>query len=158
MSETFFAPPPPQGQARRAWVVFSGRCDLFWLRFLRPGFRHCFIVLHDGAHWITLDPLSNFTELSVHDLPESFDLPGWLARRGHRVVKAEIRRDLPRPAPFMVFTCVEAVKRVLGIHRFFILTPWQLYRHLESKNKARNAAAFSTSSPSPSERRTAWQL
>ena len=41
-----------------------------------------------------------------------------------------MKRDITKPAPFMLFTCVEAVKRVLGIHRRGIVTPWQLYRHL----------------------------
>ena len=25
-----------------AWVVFSGAAELWWLRLLKPGFRHCF--------------------------------------------------------------------------------------------------------------------
>jgi hypothetical protein len=42
-----------------------------------------------------------------------------------------LRRDITKAAPFMLFTCVEAVKRVLGIHRRGIVTPWQLYQHLK---------------------------
>ena len=41
-----------------------------------------------------------------------------------------VNRLHKRPAPLMVFTCVEAVKRVLGLHRRLVFTPWQLYRHL----------------------------
>jgi hypothetical protein len=29
-----------------------------------------------------------------------------------------------------VTSCVDVVKRVLGIHAPFILTPWQLYKYL----------------------------
>ncbi len=112
-----------------AWVIFSGETDLRWLRVLRPGFRHCYVLLHDGRHWISVDPLAHVTDIRVHDIPPEFNLPLWLKDTGMTVVKATIAR-IPKPAPWMAFTCVEAVKRILGLHRIFILTPWQLYRHL----------------------------
>lgn len=118
-------------EGRSAWVVFSGQTEISWLKFLKPGFRHCYVLINDGERWTSIDPLSNVTEVSVHHhVPAEFDLPGWLSSRGNRVVKAPIRRDITKAAPFMLFTCVEAVKRVLGIHRRCIVTPWQLYRHL----------------------------
>ncbi len=117
---------------QKAWVVFSGQTDLPWLRIFRPGFRHCFVLLHDGVNWISLDPLSNYTEVLVHHVPPEFDLPHWLEGRGHKVVRTAMQRSR-KAAPFMLFTCVEAVKRVLGLHKRFIITPWQLYRHLQSQ-------------------------
>lgn len=118
----------------RAWVVFSGKSDWPWLKFLRPGFRHCFVIVHDGTRWLSLDPLLQHTELKVHDVPPDFDLPGWLTARGNRVMAAPLDRTHNKPAPLMFFTCVEAVKRVLGLHRWMVLTPWQLYRHLSRYN------------------------
>jgi hypothetical protein len=114
----------------KAWIVFSGQADLSWLRMLRPGFRHCFVILNDGQHWVTLDPLSNYTDVMVHHLPVEFNLPLWLSDRGHKIVPTTLSR-VQKPAPWMLFTCVEAVKRVIGLHNRFILTPWQLYRHLQ---------------------------
>lgn len=111
---------------QKAWVVFSGKADLPWLRLLRPGFRHCFVLLNDGRHWISLDPLSNYTDVIVHHLPAGFDLPAWLSARGHQVVAAPLTRRM-KPAPWMLFTCVEAVKRVICLHTRSIITPWQLY-------------------------------
>jgi hypothetical protein len=116
---------------QEAWVVFSGRTDLPWLRFLRPAFRHCFIVLRDGGRWVTVDPMLHHMEVRVHHhLPAEFDLPRWLRGRGQTVVSAPSVNPPAKPAPWRPFTCVEAVKRILGIHRGFILTPWQLYRFL----------------------------
>lgn len=120
--------------ACKAWVVFTAEADWPWLKMLKPGFRHCFVLLHDGEHWVSLDPLLNHTDVQVHNVPPDFNLPGWLRRRGHRVVMAPVNRAHLRPAPFMMFTCVEAVKRVLGLHAWHVLTPWQLYRHLERLN------------------------
>lgn len=113
-----------------AHVVFCGRADLGWLRLLKPGFRHCFVALNDGRHWVTVDPLACFTEVEVQPVPAGFDLPGWYRGLGLTVVPAEVRRDRRRPAPWAPFTCVEAVKRILGIRARHVLTPWQLYRFL----------------------------
>ena len=114
----------------RAWVVFCGQAELWWLRVLRPGFRHCFVALNDGGHWVVVDPLAPFTDVAVLGLPAEYDLPDWFRGLGMIVVPAPLRRGLTRPAPWGAFTCVEAVKRVLGLHAPFVLTPWQLYRRL----------------------------
>ncbi|WP_247883246.1 hypothetical protein [Azospirillum brasilense] len=119
-----------RGDSPRAWVVFRGEAELWWLRLLKPGFRHCFALLHDGRRWVIVDPLSPFTDVSVLDLPASFDLPGWYRGLGMAVTPALVRRGLTRPAPWGPFTCVEAVKRLLGLHAPGVLTPWQLYRRL----------------------------
>ena len=114
----------------KAWVVFSGQADMAWLKILKPGFRHCAVLLNDGRNWITIDPLSNYTDVTVHHVPLEFDLPLWMRDRGYRVLPAPMQRT-QRPAPFSVYSCVEAVKRVLGIHKRRIITPWQLYRYLQ---------------------------
>ncbi len=116
-------------QPQQAWVVFSGQTDMAWLRVFRRGFRHCYVVLFDGRHWISADPMANALQITVHDLPPEFDLPLWLADQDLTVVPAALSKQR-RQAPWMVFTCVEAVKRILGLHKRFIFTPWQLYRHL----------------------------
>ncbi len=118
------------GSALRAWVVFCDNTELAWLRPLRPGFRHCFTVLHDGNRWIAIDPLAALLEVTVPPVAPDFDLPGWFAGQGHTVVPAPVGRDKSRPAPWAPFTCVETCKRLLGIHAGFVLTPWQLFRHL----------------------------
>jgi hypothetical protein len=126
--------PTNQEILQKAWVVFSGETDWPWLRFLRRGFRHCFLVMNDGEGWISMDPLLNRTEVQVYrHLPADFDLPRWLMGRGYVVMPAEMEYAQEKPAPLMLFTCVEAVKRVLGLHAQFVLTPWQLYRHLQKK-------------------------
>lgn len=115
----------------KAWVVFVDETEVWWLRGLRRGFRHCYILLNDGQHWLSIDPLSHMIEFTIHHhIEQDFDLPAWHRGRGHNVVKAELR-DAPQVcAPLMAFTCVEMVKRILGIHDFWIWTPYDLYRYL----------------------------
>lgn len=117
----------------RAWVVFCKNTDIWWLRFLKKGFRHCFLVLNDGCNWITYDPTSAFTDIVVQKTPMDFDLPKWFSQRGDFVVPTIIEKQ-KKIAPLSIFTCVEGVKRVLGIHNLWILTPYQLYKYL-IKNK-----------------------
>lgn len=116
-----------------AWVVFTGQTDLPWLKLLKPGFRHCYVLINDGRHWISIDPLFPYTEIIVHHAPADFNFPAWLAGRGYQPVRAQIRRDRSGMAPIMIFTCVEAIKRILGLHSWRILTPWQLYKYLVSQ-------------------------
>ena len=130
-----------QKTAQKVWVVFSGQADLPWLKIFKPGFRHCFVLLDDGSHWITVDPLSNYTEVLIHKVPHEFNMPLWLKDRGYKILKASLDRKR-NSAPWMVFTCVEAVKRVLGLHKRFIFTPWQLYRHL-IKSQASHSLSYS---------------
>ncbi len=127
----------------KAWVIFSGQADLPWLKILKPGFRHCAVVLNDGERWVTIDPLSNYTDVTVHKVPVDFDLPAWMRGRGHTVVNADVTH-INKAAPLALYSCVEAVKRVLGIHKRRIFTPWQLYTHLA---KAQNLKTFNSDNP-----------
>lgn len=119
-----------------AWVVFSGEADLWWLRVLKRGFRHCFVIARDEKNWIVLDPLSPHLEVSVLPLPRSFDLPGWLQKQNLKVLQAPIQRHHNKAAPFNMFSCVEVIKRFLGIHVRRIMTPWQLYCFLNKESPA----------------------
>ena len=119
-----------------AWVVFSGQTDRPWLRLLKHGFRHCFILVNDGRAWFSFDPMLHYTDLRMHHhIPPNFDLPSWFADNNYQVMKTNICRTPKRPAPLAFFTCVEAVKRFLGIHARSVMTPWQLYRYLSKYQK-----------------------
>jgi len=116
---------------QRAWVVFTNQTELSFLKLFKRGFRHCFVLIHDGEHWISVDPMAHYMEVSIQNVPCDFDLPIWLERRGHTVIDAKLSQEMRTSAPFMIFTCVEACKRILGIHKISILTPWQLYKYLK---------------------------
>lgn len=111
-------------------VAFTGQTQIAWLRWLKPGFRHCFCVIRDGEHWLLYEPLSNRTVVSILRLPPGEDVGTWLAGLGMRVVPARPRPSRPRVLPWFPFTCVEAVKRVLAIRAWRIITPYQLFRAL----------------------------
>jgi hypothetical protein len=113
-----------------ALVVFRDQTEIAWLRGLRRGFRHCAVWVRAGDLWIVQESLSHRTILGAWRAEREADLVAALRAAGHLVVRARIRPAPRRLAPPLPFSCVEAVKRVLGIHAWHVLTPWQLYRHL----------------------------
>ncbi len=118
-----------------AWIVFSGETDIAWLKIFKAGFRHCFVLLNDGERWMSIDPISPYLDVQVyHHISTDFNLPNWLESRGHKIIQSKINKKHKTPAPWMVVTCVELVKRVLGLHKRFIFTPWQLYCFLSKQN------------------------
>jgi len=114
-----------------ALVVFSGDTDLKRLKVLKRGFRHCFIVLESAGYWVIYDPLSHRTDLSVIEGNDVFGLVHLYRAQGLRVAPWVVRRPPKRPAPMGPYTCVEAAKRILGIHSRWIITPWNLYNFLK---------------------------
>ena len=114
----------------RALVVFTDGQDIWWLRLLRPGFRHVLVALHRSGHWIIVNPLAHVTRLDLVADRSGVDLAGWFRAQGHTVVETMTRRPPRREAPWSPMTCVEVVKRLLGLHARWMLTPHALYRHL----------------------------
>ncbi|HEX9703380.1 MAG TPA: hypothetical protein VGA19_11060 [Rhodospirillales bacterium] len=123
------AGPPLSG---RALVMFSGRTDLKRLAWLKPGFRHCFAAVECDRQWVLYNPLSHATEVALLGAIEPEALAAWYRDRECRVVPWVRRPAPPRPAPVGLYTCVEAVKRLLGIHARLVLTPWNLYNFLKN--------------------------
>jgi len=110
----------------RALVVFSGGGGVRWLRWLKPGFRHCFVAVDDGIEWLTVDPLLHRLEVRASGLPSAFDLAAEYRRMALEVIEVVPAPVPVRRAPLGLFTCVETAKRLLGIRARRILTPWQL--------------------------------
>ncbi len=118
----------PAGAA--ALVVFRDQTEIGWLCCLKRGFRHCAVWVRAGDFWILQEALSNQTLLGIWPACEGARLVAALRASGHHIVPARIAAAPRRIAPMLPYSCVESVKRVLGIHAWSVLTPWQLYRHL----------------------------
>lgn len=121
---------PGFGDAERALVLFGGEPTLPWLRLLKPGFRHCAAVLECGAVWVVYNPMSNATEIATAPACDARALAARFEAAGYRVVPAAVGPPPASPQPWRPYTCVEAVKRALGLSAPAVVTPWQLYRHL----------------------------
>ena len=111
-------------------MVFEDRAAAGLLGCLRPGFRHCFCAVETNAGWIVCDALKGpivldaVAGVAVTELVRAYrDLRG-------TVLVGRCRVSMPRWA-LAPLTCVEVVKRVVGLDAPLILTPFQLWRRLQ---------------------------
>jgi len=118
-------------EAGLAFVVFSGEIDIKWLMILKPGFRHCFALLETGSQWIIYNPLCNRTEITVIEGVLVLELMRIYRDMGYRIVPGKVHKIRKKTASWGLFTCVEAVKRVLGIYAPMVITPWSLFNFLK---------------------------
>ena len=124
-----YTPPP---FIRHLYVVFQDETSLWWLRLLKPGFRHCYILAQVGQnYWLELNPASNFFFFTVHRFGSGYDYLAALENNGCRIVPAEVEMVPHRPLPLFFFNCVEFVKHALGINNRLIITPYQLWKYLK---------------------------
>lgn len=130
-------PPPIRGRASelradgpRAIVVFEDRAAAPSLKWLRPGFRHCFCLVRRPSGWIVCDPLKSSTCLEVVSCYEERELVAHYRTMNMRALVGScfsVQQKFPVLRPL---TCVEIVKRVIGLHAPTVWTPHQLYRAL----------------------------
>jgi len=127
-------------QYPEALVVFSGQTELAWLHLLRPGYRHCFVLVESPgepevdvrrAAWVLYNPLSSGTQIAVWPSMDKTTISDWLCQQGYTVVETHARPTTARVFGWRPYTCVEAVKRVLGLHAPAVFTPWQLFKAIK---------------------------
>lgn len=115
----------------RAVVVFAEETRLPKLRRLKPGFRHCFAYMAQPDGWIGVDPLSHRLEIrSFSGWDPEADLAGHLRGLGQCALTVPLLQPRLRLAPPLPFSCVETVKRLVGLHSWAVRTPWELFLEL----------------------------
>lgn len=124
-----------------AWVGFRNNSGLAWLAWLKPGFRHCFLLLRKGDFWLVYDPLAHHTRLDL--VLGGYELLDEFMEQGCRLIPVGIAEPPRRAQAWRPYSCVEAVKRALGIQARWVLTPWQLYRHLTVRRGGKKSSYLS---------------
>ncbi|MBC05951.1 hypothetical protein [Thalassospira sp.] len=114
-------------------VVFADAPEKRLLRVLKPGFRHCFVLVSGvrAGEWICLDPQSHRVRCESWCYSPIFDPAAYYRGLGYHCIWARYPASISRKVQFGPMSCVELVKRLLGISAIWIITPWQLYRHLQ---------------------------
>lgn len=116
---------------KRALVVFVDETELKKLWLLKRGYRHCFTIIEGRAGWSLCNPLSHFTEIETFPALEVDEIVKFYQGLGYTVVRTRVQKVAKRQAPLSPYTCVEAVKRTLGVQARTVVTPWQLYQYLD---------------------------
>jgi hypothetical protein len=103
------------------YAVFTAAREHWWSQFLHPLYQHCYLIKAEPEHWIVYGKTSEGLDLLT--LPEFS-----ASEENVVVVKAKVRDN--HRGLFMLNTCVGHIKQAIGIRNPFILTPYQLYKHL----------------------------
>lgn len=115
-------------------VYEQSRFQRFYVKWLKKGFQHVTAYKFTGYFWLRLDISLGYSDFDVlcYDYRDSIKdvLSGqdvtWQYVEVWRQPRYRVRSIV---APW---TCVEAMKSVLGIRAPLVLTPWQLYKHVEA--------------------------
>ncbi len=111
----------------KAIVVFEDNTTLWYLRLLERNFRHCYVILtnNESPKCLEINPMSNKLFIKSYHKKGLLSL---LQDKKYVVVDCSF---VPHKAlPIALFSCVEVVKRIVGIKHRFLLTPKKLYTHL----------------------------
>ncbi len=111
------------------YVGFSDETTIPILKLLKHGFRHCFVFFGDENNTFVIDPISNRIDISF--IPVGITcIINLFNQRNIKIVYIANKFQNKRISSTGVFTCVEVVKRILGISNPFIITPFRLYNFL----------------------------
>lgn len=122
----------------KVYVVFENNTTLWWLKFLKKDFRHCYVLIPNKTmdSWLEINPMSNQLFVKQYEFANNVNYARYqnLIYKKH-VLEVDVLSAPIKCAPLGVFTCVEFVKRFLGIHSRFVVTPFQLYKKIKSCRK-----------------------
>lgn len=71
------------------YIVFQDEVSLWWLRVLKPGFRHCYLLIPlDGNAYFELNPMSNRLFINRYNFAAGYDYLAALQSGGKRILKS----------------------------------------------------------------------
>ena len=117
-----------------AFVMFSDSTSLWWLKFLKKDYRHCFVIIKCRDDWVVYEPLLYRTEITIIKDAQPAYIRDCFERIGCEVIPCKLNRSVKSKrsifSMFMFGNCVISVSKVLGINFPWVLTPYQLYKCL----------------------------
>lgn len=99
----------------------------------RKGFKHVFAMAYQPGsyHWLFMDWTSKYLQFWMYHPERANDVIKW-AKNSANATIVSYRPTKQKNSVFNVpvLYCTEAIKHLLGLKKFFIWTPWQLYKYL----------------------------
>jgi len=95
-------------------------------KYLKKDFGHCYVINKNKQGWSIWDPTpQGFKE---HVIKTDIFLPKFIKNRTHHIM-IECTRTTHK-SNWLLSDCVGMCKYFLGIKAWWIITPWQLYKHV----------------------------
>lgn len=132
----------------KTYIVFCNTNEERWFnKYLKNGYQHCFILYYNGYNWFKLE--HNYVG---SDMMLITNLNGWVFNQCQNISRyyanlynysvLEVDRcgfldegKEQQRSKFILTpdTCVEYVKDFCFIRKYWLLTPWQLYKYIKNK-------------------------
>ena len=108
----------------------------WYLKKLKKDMSHCFLLEHQllGGydHIIQIENLTNIVEVTTYLAPLQDVLSLIDTTRHYKLISVDMDVDpLKHHNPLGLLYCVSLVKKLLGINKPWIFTPYQLYKYLK---------------------------
>ena len=115
------------------YVVFCGSDSTHWLiRNCRKGFQHAYAVRLDcsGYYWMIVQP--NVSHIDIEMKPvKDYPTVESLMYNESTIIPVTAKIDISKVNSTLgINSCVDVVKRLLGIKSYFVHSPYQLYKYL----------------------------
>ena len=110
----------------KGYLVFKTAKDTFLSKIMPKGFGHVFAVIQHGGYSVLVDTTASHS--MAHVYADGFE---YIAEDSDTII--EFNRIIDTTERYYypcLMSCVEVVKRFLGINKFSIQTPKQLYKEL----------------------------
>lgn len=117
----------------KALIIYE-RSDRWWSGIFKRNFSHVKIAIFNGNGMaLLLDSKSNGMALTMQS-GVTLDMYQTALRGANIAVQRVSIPDLQhKVTPVGFFTCVEFVKRVLGIRAIWVQSPYQLYKYIQRR-------------------------
>jgi len=116
------------------YFIYEDDGTRYWFtRFLKKGFKHVTAIKFNGLFWIKMDLSLGWTDFDVlpydrydtiHNVTEHMDFTHI------QYVEAYMKPRYRVRSLFAPWTCVEAMKSLIGIRACFVTTPYQLFKYI----------------------------
>jgi|TARA_R100000306_G_C4364525_1_gene136937 hypothetical protein len=115
------------------WVIYfySPKKLRWWQRWFKKGFHHCGAIRYDPEKkiWINTEMIFSKIIIEVITRDEMMDMLDNVRRMNGRIVQLTVEEKDMQTTDCWIkeHTCVSFIQKLLGMRKWFIFTPYQLY-------------------------------
>ena len=116
------------------YFIYEDKECHWWNKWFKIGYKHVYAIKFNGLFWIKMEFALGYTEFDV--LPYDWHDTINDVLEGQKVTIQHVKAwRKPRYRVRLIYapwTCVEAMKSLLGIRAWWMVTPYQLYKYCEA--------------------------
>jgi hypothetical protein len=116
----------------KAYLIFEDS-PRWYMKLFKKDYRHVSVVIPIGEQYLYINVRHSDMSYIVLDAERIERMHDRAV--GHvTIMQVDVNPKIKFRGP-MLFTCVELVKRVLGVHNAWVFTPYQLYKYFVKQKR-----------------------